>query len=71
MSSRFTDVLLAAYEKKLLSRVDTLTTTITSGRCTDMVEYKAKCAEKNAYLRALDDLETVVKTYLEEDDDND
>jgi len=60
---------LAEYEKLLRERIATETDAILSGRCGDHTEYKVRVERRLAYLRALEDLGTALKTYLQEDDD--
>lgn len=70
--AKFThDALLGAYEKRLLERIDSETEALASGRATDFVDYKARTSRITTFKHALDDLSAVVKTYLEEDEDED
>jgi len=65
------EALLGAFEKKVKERVDSLTEALASGRAVDYADYKSKVAAISAFHLVLDDLRAVVKTYLDEDQDDD
>jgi hypothetical protein len=65
------DGLLGAFENKLVERIDSETEALANGQATDFVNYKVRATRIASYGLALDDLRAVVKTYLQEDEDND
>jgi len=65
------DALLGAIEKQLWERIDTETEALASGRAVDFVDYKRRAERIKTLNQVLDDLSAVVKTYLEEDEDDD
>jgi len=65
------DALLGAFERLVKQRIDSETHSLASGRCADFVDYNARVARIAAWHLALEDLGAAVKTYLEEDDDDD
>ena len=65
------DALLGAYEKRLHERIDTETKALANGQAADFVDYKARAERIKTLHLVLSDLGQVVKTYLDEDDDDD
>jgi hypothetical protein len=65
------DALLGAFERKLWDRIETETDALANGRATDFVDYKRRSERIKTLHNALEDLSAVVKTYLEEDEDDD
>ena len=65
------DALLGAFERLIRQRIDSETQSLASGRCADFVDYNVRVARIAAWHLALEDLGAAVKTYLEEDDDDD
>jgi hypothetical protein len=65
------DALLGAYEKRLLERVDSETKALANGHAADFVDYKTRAERIKTLHLALDDLSAAVKTYLDEDEDDD
>jgi hypothetical protein len=65
------DAFLGAFEKKVMERVDSETNALANGTCADFVDYKIRAERIKSYRLILEDLGQVVKTYLEEDDDDD
>lgn len=65
------DALLGAIERKLVERIETETKALASGLAVDFVDYKRRAERIKTLNQTLDDLGAVVKTYLEEDEDDD
>lgn len=65
------DGLLGAYEKHIHERIDSETEALANGQATDFVNYKVRAERIKTYRQCLEDLRAVVKTYLQEDEDDD
>lgn len=65
------DALLGAFEAKVHERIDSETNALANGQATDFVNYKVRAERIKTYRQALEDLRAVVKTYLDEDEDDD
>ena len=70
--SRFShDAFLGAFEKTLLDRIDSETEALANGKAVDFVNYKVRAERIKTLRLCLNDLSGTVKTYLDEDEDDD
>lgn len=60
---------LAHFETLILERIEKEETFILAGRCSDHTSYREHVATREAFKTALNDLSEALKTYLQEDDD--
>jgi hypothetical protein len=65
------DALLGSFERKIMEHIETETEALASGRAADFVDYKRRAERIKTLSQVLEDLSAVVKTYLEEDEDDD
>lgn len=69
--SRFShDTFLGAFERTLLNRIDSETEALANGKAVDFVNYKVRAERIKTLRLCLADLSLTVKTYLDEDDDD-